>query len=74
VSGQEQQTELDSRDWKVVGIVLLFAAGLPVSGVMRFYNLRAEKPSPLTVYALLTSHSPDGSAGHVISLYSSLVG
>jgi membrane protease YdiL (CAAX protease family) len=51
MSEQEQQTELDNRNWKVVGIVLLFVAGLLVSGVMRFYNLRAENPSPLTAYA-----------------------
>jgi membrane protease YdiL (CAAX protease family) len=50
---QEQQTELDSRNWKVVGIVSLFATGLLVSGVMRFYNLRAENPPQLTAYATL---------------------
>jgi membrane protease YdiL (CAAX protease family) len=51
VSEQEQQTEHDNRHWKVVGIVSVFAAGLLVSGVMRFYNLRAENPPQLTAYA-----------------------
>ena len=51
MSEQEQQTELDNRHWKVVGIVLLFVAGLLVSGVMRFYNLHTENPPQLTAYA-----------------------
>ncbi len=51
MSEQEQQTELDNRHWKVVGLVLLFAAGLLVSGAMRFYNLHAENPPQLTAYA-----------------------
>jgi len=40
-----------NRYWKVVGVVSLFAAGLLVSGAMRFYNLHTDNPSPLTGYA-----------------------
>ena len=46
-----QQAESASRDWKVIGIVALFAAGLLASGALRFLNLSAEDPSALTGYA-----------------------
>jgi hypothetical protein len=49
----EQETEIDNRRWKVTGIVTLFGAGLVVSGVLRFYNLRTENPPQLTGYATL---------------------
>jgi membrane protease YdiL (CAAX protease family) len=37
--------------WKVRGIVALFSVGLIFSGVLRFYNLHADNPPPLTAYA-----------------------
>jgi membrane protease YdiL (CAAX protease family) len=48
---QNQESEFNNRSWKVAGIVTLFAAGLIVSGVLRFYNLRTENPAGLTAYA-----------------------
>ncbi|MDH3647884.1 MAG: CPBP family glutamic-type intramembrane protease [Gammaproteobacteria bacterium] len=39
------------RNWRVVGTVVFFVAGLLLSGALRFYNLRAEQPHALTSYA-----------------------
>jgi membrane protease YdiL (CAAX protease family) len=51
MNGKMQETNLDNRNWKVSGIVAVFGAGLIVSGVLRFYNLHAEYPPPLTAYS-----------------------
>ena len=50
---QEQSSEHTNLDWRVATIVLLFGAGLVLSGVLRFYNLRSEDPPPLTGYATI---------------------
>ena len=39
------------RIWKVAAIVALFCAGLVLSGVLRFLNLRTEDPPQITAYA-----------------------
>jgi membrane protease YdiL (CAAX protease family) len=49
----KQGTELDNRRWKVAGIVTLFGVGLVVSGVLRFYDLRAENPPQWTGYSTI---------------------
>jgi hypothetical protein len=49
----KQETELDNRRWKVAGIVTLFGVGLVVSGVLRFYDLRAENPPQWTGYSTI---------------------
>lgn len=41
-----------NRNWKVVGIVALFIAGLIASGALRFFQLRTENPPALTAYAI----------------------
>jgi membrane protease YdiL (CAAX protease family) len=53
LSMNEQTLEADSagRNWKVVGIAALFAAGLVVSGVLRLFHLRTENSPALTAYA-----------------------
>lgn len=48
---QPQQAESGDRDWKVIGIVAVFIAGLLASGTLRLLHLRAEGPSALTGYA-----------------------
>ncbi|MDH3512859.1 MAG: CPBP family intramembrane metalloprotease [Gammaproteobacteria bacterium] len=45
------ETDAADRDWKVVGIVALFAAGLIALGVLRFFHVRSDDPSTLTAYA-----------------------
>lgn len=49
----DQATRFTNCNWKVAGIVAFFSAGLLLSGVLRFYNLRAENPPQLTAYATL---------------------
>lgn len=48
---QRFESEPASLDWKVAGIVLVFAAGLVGAGVLRFYDLRADDPPALAAYA-----------------------
>jgi len=43
-----------NRNWKVIGVVALFAAGLVVSGVLRFLHLHTEDPIALSAYATQT--------------------
>ena len=50
---QEHQTRHTNRTRKVAGIVALFGAGLALSGVLRFLDLRTEDPPPVTAYATL---------------------
>lgn len=38
-------------NWKVAGIVAIFAAGLVIAGVLRFYDVHAEDPPALAAYA-----------------------
>ncbi len=38
-------------NWRVLGVVALFGAGLLISGLLRFYNLRSETPLPLSDYS-----------------------
>ena len=51
MSEQTLETGSASRDWKLVGVVALFAAGLLASGALRFLQVRTEDPSALTTYA-----------------------
>lgn len=46
-----QEAESASLNWKVVGIVALFTAGLIASGVLRLFHLRTEDPAAMTAYA-----------------------
>jgi membrane protease YdiL (CAAX protease family) len=48
---QTQGAKSASRDWKVIGTVALFAAGLVATGVLRFFDLRTEDAPPLAAYA-----------------------
>ena len=48
---QTSETVSSGPNWKVVGIVALFGAGLVASGVMRNLHLRAEEPGALTGYS-----------------------
>lgn len=48
---QRQESRFDRVNWEVAGIVALFGAGLVVSGVLRFYHLRADDPPQLTAYS-----------------------
>lgn len=50
---QVQQTRHTHPAWKVAGIVAFFSAGLALSGVLRFLNLRTEDPPEVTAYATL---------------------
>lgn len=50
---QEQETGFPNRNWRVAGIVAFLGAGLVLSGVLRFYNLRSENPPQLTAYATI---------------------
>ena len=45
------QTGLSSKVFKVAGIVVIFAAGLLLSGVLRFQNLASDDPPQVTAYA-----------------------
>jgi len=49
----EQTLKADSasRNWRVTGIVALFAVGLVASGFLRFLHVRTEDPPALTAYA-----------------------
>lgn len=51
VSDIKLEAEHVNSIWKVRGIVGLFGAGLIVSGMLRFYNLHADNPPPITAYA-----------------------
>lgn len=53
MSTNEQTAEAASatRNWKVIGTVVLFAVGLVVVGVLRLINLRAEEPLAITAFA-----------------------
>jgi len=48
---QPQEAESAGRNWKVIGIVALFVAGLLASGTLRLLHLRAEAPFALSAYA-----------------------
>ena len=48
---QTLQTDSGSRNWKVAGIVALFAAGLVVTGLLRLVYIRIDDPPALTSYA-----------------------
>ena len=50
---REQLSERTRLDWRVATIVVFFGAGLILTAVLRFYNLRAENPPPVTGYATL---------------------
>lgn len=45
------ETGSTGRNWKVIGIVALFAAGLVASGMLRFFHLHTEDPVALSAYA-----------------------
>ena len=47
------ETEYVSGKWRIRAIVVLFGAGLIVSGLLRLYNLRTDNPPPFTAYATL---------------------
>ena len=50
---QEHETKPKTLNWKVAVIVALFSAGLVLSAVLRFLNVRAEDAPPVTAYATL---------------------
>ena len=50
---QGKQIRVAKLDWKVAGVVSVFAAGLALSALLRFQSLRTPDPPPLSEFATL---------------------